>query len=219
MPQLHIETFTLGDWMTNCYVLHLTDDAGIASPACWIIDAGFEPAPMVRYIQRQKLQPQRVILTHGHVDHIAGLHAIRAAFPGVPIDIHAQEAAFLTEPSLNLSVVLEEPVIAPAATGTLAHGQKPALGPMTFEVRHTPGHSPGGISLHQPEAGVVFVGDALFAGGVGRTDFPTSDHDALFLAIRSQLMPLPDETRVYSGHGPSTTIGRERKTNPFILHG
>jgi hydroxyacylglutathione hydrolase len=207
---LHIETFTLGDWMTNCYVVRAD------GRACWIVDAGFEPAPMIRYIEQHGLTPERIVLTHAHVDHIAGLGALRDRFPDAPVAIHEAERAFLGEPALNLSIVLEQAITAPDADATLAHGDALTLAEHTFEVRHTPGHSPGGITLYQREHGVALVGDALFAGSVGRTDFPTSDHSTLIEAIRSQLLTLPGDTRVLSGHGPETTIARERATNPFL---
>ncbi len=208
MP-IHIETFCLGDWMTNCYVLHAH------TPRCWIIDAGFHPTPMIQYIQQHRLEPQQIVLTHAHVDHIAGLEALRSQWPKLPILIHAAEQGFLTDTAFNLSIALAAPIVAPPATGTLEHGQSLELESVAFEVRHTPGHSPGSITLVQHDAAVALVGDALFAGSIGRTDFPTSDHDALIHAIHSQLYTLPDTTRVLPGHGPETTIGHERQTNPF----
>ncbi|MCE9589145.1 MAG: MBL fold metallo-hydrolase [Planctomycetes bacterium] len=213
--RLSIRTFALGEWMTNCYVLFCAEPRPEATP-CWIIDAGFSPGPMIAFIREQKLAPSRVVMTHAHLDHIAGLHALRAAWPELPILIHDAEREFLTDPELNLSIALDEPITAPPATGSLRHGDRLQLDGLSFEVRHTPGHSPGGVSLYQPDEGVVFVGDALFSGSVGRTDFPTSNRDELRRAIESQLLSLPDATRVYPGHGPATTIGRERQINPYL---
>ena len=207
--QLHIETFCLGLWETNCYVVRV-------GASCWIVDAGFEPDAMIGYIEQHNLEPERVVLTHAHVDHIAGLAQVRARWPQIPIVIHIAEAPALLDPALNLSIALDEPVVAPAATGMLEHGQVLELEGVGFEVRHTPGHSPGGVSLYQHEAGVGLAGDALFAGSSGRTDFPGCDHEALLISIRTQLYTLPDETRVLSGHGPETTIGAERRSNPFV---
>ncbi len=209
-PPLHYKRFCLGQWATNCYVVW------VDSQRCWIVDAGFEPDPMVRYIQSHQLEPQQIILTHAHVDHIAGLDAIRSLWPRLPILIHAAEQDFLTEPMLNLSAALDVPVVAPAATASLDHGHRLELDGVSFEVRHTPGHSPGGITLYQADVSLALVGDALFAGGIGRTDFPTSDHATLIQSIQSQLYSLPDDTRVLTGHGPQTSIGRERTTNPFV---
>ena len=210
-PKLDIASFSLSDWMTNCYVLSAQDSKG-----CWIIDAGFEPEPLIEHVKRNELEPQQVILTHGHVDHIAGVSALRAFWPGVPILIHEAEEAFLADPMLNLSAALGGSVVAPDATATLTAGQELDLDGIPFEVRHTPGHSPGGVALYQKDEQLVFVGDTLFAGSVGRHDFPTSDGAQLLESIRTQLLTLPDETEVLSGHGPNTTIGEERKHNPFF---
>ena len=207
---LHIKKFTLGDWMTNCYVVHA--DSG----ACWIIDAGFDPEPMLAFIAQHGLTLEQVVLTHAHVDHIGGLSAVRRHWPEASVVVHQAERDFLSTPALNLSIVLDHAVVAPEADHTLAHGDKLTLDGLSVEVRHTPGHSPGGITLYEPTHGFAFVGDALFAGAIGRFDFPTSDYDALIEGIRTQLLTLPDATRVLPGHGPETTIGQERETNPFL---
>jgi glyoxylase-like metal-dependent hydrolase (beta-lactamase superfamily II) len=206
---LHIEAFTLGDWMTNCYVVSVGQD-------CWVVDLGFEPGPMLRYIEKQGLTPRQVVLTHAHIDHIGGLSQFQQHYSDLPVLIHEAEWHFPTEPSLNLSTALAQAVVAPEPTGTLIHGQTLELNGHRFEIRHTPGHSPGGITLYCEHQAVALVGDALFAGGIGRTDFPTSDHPTLLSAIRDQLLSLPEATRVLPGHGPETTIGQERATNPFL---
>ncbi len=205
-----IRTFCLGPWQTNCFVVRTGDRS------CWFVDAGFSPEPMIRHVQSNGLEPRAVLLTHAHVDHIAGLAALREAWPQLPILIHEDEQRFLTEPALNLSLVLDERFVAPPATGTLQQGQDVELDGAAFEVRHTPGHSPGGITLYHEPCGVAIVGDTLFAASIGRTDFPTSNHEQLMASIRDQLLTLPDDTRVLPGHGPETTIGRERAQNPFV---
>lgn len=207
---LHIQTFALGDWQTNCYILH-TD-----SRACWIVDCGFEPEPLFHFIEQKQLMPQQVILTHAHVDHVAGLPELRRRYPDLPVLIHEAEREFPGDPALNLSIALAEPIVAPEPSSTFRHGDQLVLDGITFQVRHTPGHSPGGVTLYQPDHAVALVGDALFAGSIGRYDFPTSDGHLLIASIKSQLLTLPDDTRVLSGHGPETTIGRERKTNPYL---
>lgn len=217
--QLHIEKFCLGEWMTNCYVVHkaLTQPGGGNAPTdCWIVDAGFGPDAMIQYIKDNQLTPRQVLLTHAHVDHIAGVGAVREHWPDVPILIHENERRFLTDPMLNLSVALPEPVTAPEATGTLEHGQRLSLDGIEFEVRYTPGHSPGSVSLYQAEAGIILAGDVLFLDSIGRTDFPNCNHEHLLESIRTQFYTLPDETRVLPGHGPETTIGHERANNPFV---
>lgn len=207
---LHIETFTLGQWMTNCYVAYT--DAG----NCWIIDCGFEPEDMFEFIEEKNLTPQQVVLTHAHVDHIAGLPSLRRRWKDLPIVIHEAEREYPGDPALNLSIALAEPIVAPEPTSVFLHGDTLMLDGIGFEVRHTPGHSPGGVCLYQQEHHLAIVGDTLFAGSIGRSDFPTSNSNDLLNSIRTQLLTLPDDTRVLPGHGPATTIGTERRTNPFL---
>ncbi len=207
---LSITTFTLGPFQTNCYVV------SASGPACWVIDASFSPGPLIDHVRREKLTPEALILTHAHVDHIAGVAEVRRAFPTVPILIHDAEREWLSDPMLNLSAVMGQSVTAPGPDRTIAAGETLTLDGTTWRVLHTPGHSPGGVTLWCEAEGVAIVGDSLFAGSIGRTDFPGSDHDTLLASIRSQLYTLPPATKVYPGHGPPTTIGREAKSNPFV---
>lgn len=214
MPDtLKTKRFCLGDWATNCYLAYTE------SGACWIIDAGFEPDYLLRYIREKSLKPEKIVLTHAHLDHIGGLAEVQQVYPDIPILIHQAETAFLTDPMLNLSGMMGMELIAPEATGTVAHGDTLTLDGIDFEVRHTPGHSPGGICLYQPEHSLAIVGDTLFAGSIGRHDFPTSDGPALLRGIHEQLMTMPDQTRILPGHGPETTVGDERVGNPFLQGG
>lgn len=206
---LHIEIFCLGQWMTNCYVVH-------GQQSCWIVDVGFEPEPMFRFIEQKNLSVERIVLTHAHVDHIAGLADAAGRFPDAPIAIHESEHNFAANPELNLSAFLAEPVSAPTPTETLVHGDMLELSGHQFAIRHTPGHSPGGITLYQPQMAVALVGDTLFDGSIGRHDFPTSSFTQLQQSIREQLYSLPDQTRVLPGHMGPTTIGKEKATNPFV---
>ena len=208
---VNIETFCLGAWQTNCYVVSVR-----GCERCWIVDAGFEADEMIDAIRRRGLTPNRLILTHGHLDHIAGVEAMRRVWRDLPIAIHETEADFLTDPELNLSVMIGESIVAPPASEFLSHGQTLTLGDVTFEIRHTPGHSPGGIAVYQPQSKVAIVGDTLFAGSIGRYDFPTSDGPTLFKSIREQLLTMPDDTRILPGHGPATTIADEQRHNPYL---
>ncbi|HZW08723.1 MAG TPA: MBL fold metallo-hydrolase [Phycisphaerales bacterium] len=203
--------FALGMWETNCFVLWVE-----GSPACWIVDAGFEPDPLVEFARREGLSPEALVLTHAHVDHIAGVSAVRAAFPGLPVWIHGAEAAWLASPMLNLSEAAGVPLTAPGPDATLEHGQELDLAGSRWRVLHTPGHSPGGVALYCEGGALLLGGDALFAGSVGRTDLPGGDFETLAASIRTRLYTLPDETRVLPGHGPPTTIGREKRANPFV---
>lgn len=217
MPQIDttdpiVKSCTLGPWETNCYVVSLP-----GRPECWIVDAGFDPDPLIGWVRRAGLRPVRIILTHAHLDHIAGVREVLAQFGPIPLAIHEAEADFLLDPDLNLSTFVEMNVTTPPADELLKDGQMLALGESQWRVLHTPGHSPGGITLHHAPSKQAIVGDTLFAGSIGRYDFPTSDGQALMRSIRERLLTLPDETRIYPGHGPESTIGRERRTNPFLL--
>lgn len=203
-----------GPFQTNCHVVHFRD----GGPG-WIVDAGFEPGALLDYIAKHGLTPDRLILTHAHIDHMAGVGEVRARFPGLPIAIHPAEARWLSDPSLNLSEGWGMPITAPGPDETIDDGDMLELDGQPFEVRHVPGHSPGSIALVHHASHQAIAGDALFRESVGRTDFPTSDPEALVESIGSKLYSLPDETVIYPGHGPTTTIGHEARHNPFVRRG
>lgn len=207
-----IETFVLGPFETNCYIVHA--DAG--SKDCWVIDASFEPRPMIESLRRQGLRPSRLILTHAHIDHIAGVDEVLRAFPGVPVLCHAAERNWLGDPRLNLGRPIGMEVTAHGPDALIAEGDVLQLGTLRWQVFHTPGHSPGGISLFNADAKAAFVGDSLFAGSIGRHDFPGSDLRTLADSIRTKLYALPDDTTIYPGHMGTSTIGVEKRTNPFV---
>jgi glyoxylase-like metal-dependent hydrolase (beta-lactamase superfamily II) len=170
----------------------------------------------LEFVEREGLQPAAVVLTHGHVDHIAGVGEALQRYPGLPVWIHEAEREFPRDATLNLSMMMGMPVHAPDPTDVMRHGDRLGLGALEFEVRHVPGHSPGGVCLYSAKHATAIVGDTLFAGSIGRYDFPGSDGQALVRGIREQLLTLPDETRVLPGHGPETTVGRERAGNPYL---
>lgn len=213
---LVIRAFTLGDFETNCYVVRDDQDP---SRTCWIIDCSYAPEPMLDFIEREGLKPSLCILTHCHCDHIAGLARMRLRLGPVNILCHQAEAGFNEDPNLNLSVFIPPSVSAPPPDAYVAGGQLLELGSYYFRILHTPGHSPGSITLWCPEAGEAIVGDTLFAGSIGRIDFPTSDPDAMRRSLHEVLLALPDQTRVHPGHGPSTTVGAERRSNPYLRPG
>ncbi|TWT46112.1 putative metallo-hydrolase [Phycisphaerae bacterium RAS1] len=185
---------------------------------CWIVDPGFPPQcdRIVQSVQQRELTPAALLLTHCHVDHIAGNKTVRAAFPAVPIWAPRAEREFLTDAEVNLSAQMGLPVTSPPADRLLAPRESLTLSDLSFDVLDVAGHSPGGLAYYCAAAGVAIVGDALFAGGIGRVDFPGSSGARLIGNIRKHLLSLPDDTIVYSGHGPTTTIGRERRSNPFL---
>ncbi len=201
---------------------------------CWIIDPGLPPqaGQIVQHVCEHSLQPVAIVLTHAHADHIAGIDEVRdnlgaraptpalGAGIGIPVYLAKEEWAALSDPMENLSGMMG-PGFSTKVTEPLdlRPGEAIELDGSRWEILDTSGHSPGGRTLYCRELGIAFVGDAVFAGSVGRVDFPHSDGDLLMRNIRERLMTLPDDTRVLSGHGPETTVGRERTTNPFILHG
>lgn len=212
---LVIKPFVLGDFSTNCFVVWDDTDP---TKTCWIVDCSYDPEPMLDFIEGAGLKPSLCILTHCHCDHIAGLARMRLRLGPVNTLCHAAEAGFNEDPNLNLSAFIPPAVSAPPPDAYVAGGQLLELGSHYFRVLHTPGHSPGGITLWCPEASVAIVGDTLMAGSMGRIDFPTSD-TALMRRTLETLMHLPDDTRILSGHGPETTVAAERASNPCVRPG
>jgi hydroxyacylglutathione hydrolase len=197
----------------NTWCLH-----GREPGACILFDPGFEPEAVISVLERAGLRPALVLLTHGHSDHIAGNAAIRARWPSVPIAIGAGDAPKLTDAEANLSAPFGFRVVSPPADRLLVDDERVSAAGFTLACRDLPGHSAGHVVFlledHAPP--LLFGGDVLFEGSVGRTDFPDGDAAALFRGIRERLYLLPDETLVLPGHGNPTTIGRERMHNPFV---
>jgi hydroxyacylglutathione hydrolase len=183
---------------------------------CVVIDPGFEPEAVLDVLRSERLTPAMILNTHGHVDHIAGNEALKAAFPDAPLVIGVGDAAMLTDPMLNLSGLAGVPIISPPADRTVREGEIVEAAGLQIEVLDIPGHSPGHVVFVPRDKSVVFGGDVLFAGSIGRVDFPGGDLDLLLSGIRTKLWPLPDPTAVYPGHGPATTVGAEKRTNPFL---
>jgi glyoxylase-like metal-dependent hydrolase (beta-lactamase superfamily II) len=185
-----------------------------ASRAAIVIDPGEEHARILAAIRHRELQVQGIWLTHGHIDHIWGTDAVRGA-TGAEAWLHPADRAWydrFADQCGQFGFAPTAPLAAP--DHDLVAGQLLMLGPWQFEVRHVPGHSPGHVAF--VGHGLCISGDVLFAGSIGRTDLAGGDHAQLIASIRSQLLPLPDETRVLTGHGPETTIGKERRSNPFL---
>ena len=206
-----LEPFVLGPYQTNCYLVRMPGRSG-----CWFVDAGFEPGEMIARATSLGLHPQAIVLTHAHMDHIAGVDEVIRAFPGTPVLIHGAEAAWLGDAELNLSAFSGLPVTAAGPTRTFNDGDQLELEGSTWRILHTPGHSPGSVTLYHAPSHTALVGDALFAGSIGRTDFPGCSFEQLEHSIRTKLYTLPDQTAIHPGHGPTSSIGREKRSNPFV---
>jgi glyoxylase-like metal-dependent hydrolase (beta-lactamase superfamily II) len=174
------------------------------------------PEPAIEYVQGDGLIPSRILLTHGHCDHVCGSGQFKEAFPDVLICCPEKDADMLLDPDSNLSAPFGMPMTSPPADEVLHPGQELTLGQTVWTVLDTSGHTPGGVSFYCPQEKVVIVGDALFAGSVGRTDIPGASHQLLIENIHRNLLTLPDDTRAIPGHGPETVIGLERATNQFL---
>jgi glyoxylase-like metal-dependent hydrolase (beta-lactamase superfamily II) len=199
---------TNGQFAQNCYLV-----ADVAAGECVVVDPGEESGRILSEVAARGWRVTGIWLTHAHVDHIVGVGAVNRA-AAAPIHLHADDRALYDGLPQQAAWMGISAGSAPAPDAELRHGGHVRVGAHDFEVRHTPGHSPGSVSFIAP--GIALTGDALFAGSVGRTDLPGGSAAALLSAIRRELLTLPDETVVYSGHGPVTTIGVERATNPFL---
>ena len=196
----------------NCYIL-----GRVGAPTVVVVDPGFSTEELLKALNGKTVAA--VLLTHGHIDHIAGVKAVKQAHPAAPIVIGRGDAAMLTDANLNLSGMFGMPLTSLPADRLLDDGETVEYAGLSFTVRAIPGHSPGHIVfITAGEAPRIVVGgDVLFAGSVGRTDFPGGSRRVLLEGIRAKLLPLPADTRVLPGHGPETTIGHEAATNPYLV--
>lgn len=208
------EMMVVGEIQANCYLVGDGKSDDIA-----VIDPGGDGPDIIARIEKKGYKPAYIINTHGHIDHMWSNADLKAAYPDAELLIHEADADMLTDPSANLSTFVGRAISSPPADRTISEGDCIQVGSLDFEIVHIPGHSPGGIALiTKDESGrtVVFCGDALFAYSIGRTDFPGGSHEKLISGIKNKLLTLPDDTLVYPGHGPSTTVGVERQHNPFL---
>jgi hydroxyacylglutathione hydrolase len=197
----------------NAYVLRLPDRKD-----CLIVDPGFEPEKIIDYLESNDLIPAAILITHGHIDHIAGIGDIKNHWPECLLAIGAADAQKLTDARLNLSAMFGFDIVCPAADVALQDGESFSAAGIELRNRAIPGHSSGHVVYiikdHDPIT--VLVGDVIFAGSIGRTDFPDGDSHKLADGIRKILYTLPDETVLLPGHGPNTTVGDEKHGNPFV---
>ena len=209
---MKINRLILGAYETNCYVLRNCE----AAKDCLIVDAGLGEGKLIKFLQEHKLNPVALVLTHGHIDHIAGVDALRAEFPDIKVYIHKLDAGMLAEPHTNLSAMTGESFSIEPVEFSLEENDVVERAGVKLSVLHTPGHTPGGICLYSKDEEIVFTDDALFADSIGRTDFPNGSMSQLLKSIKEKLFTLPDKTKVYPGHGPITTIAHEKAHNPFL---
>jgi hydroxyacylglutathione hydrolase len=208
VKKMQIHTLSLGPMGTNCYIVEAKND-------CLIIDPGGDSVKLIEWIKQKELRPQAILLTHAHFDHIGAVDDVRDVYH-IPVYLHEEEADWLGDSGKNGSKMFPvKQITARDCDETLKLGDM-QLEHFFFEVRHTPGHSPGSVSLVFHKEGYAIVGDALFQRGIGRTDLYRGDLPTLLSSITEQLLTLPEDTVVYPGHGPATTIGEEKAKNPFL---
>lgn len=204
------EQLPLGPLQTNCYILANSDKK------CLIVDPGEEGKKLINHLEKRKLTPQAILLTHAHFDHIGAVDDVRDHY-NIPVYLHEKEAKWLLDPSLNgsQSFMMGQIRVKPANHMIPKEGSM-KVGDFSFNVFETPGHSPGSVSFYFEKNGVVVSGDALFQGSIGRTDLRGGNYEQLIKSIHDKLLTLPEETLVLSGHGPTTTIENEMNSNPFL---
>ena len=207
---MKIEKFVLGPVGTNCYIVR-NEESGQG----FLVDLGACPPELVSHLRKNGPEVKAVLLTHGHFDHIMGLEDFRKEFP-VPVYALEEEAPLLENAQLNSSAGMLGQSFTFSGAEYLRDGQELSLAGLRIRVIRTPGHTVGGCCYYLPDEGVLFSGDTLFRGSVGRTDLPTGSMGELVRSVREKLFVLPDETKVYPGHMEETSVGYEKKYNPFL---
>jgi len=205
---LILKSLAVGPIMANCYIIGCESTKSAA-----VIDPGDEADRILKELAKDGLTLKYIINTHGHFDHVGGNYDLKKA-SGADIVIHPADEPMLADLVKTAAAFGLSAQNSPAPDRTVQEGDTISFGDITLRVLDTPGHSPGGISLHTDN--MVFVGDTLFAGSIGRTDLPGGDFQTLISSIKTKLFPLGDDTKVYTGHGPATSIGQEKRANPFL---
>lgn len=209
---MKIDCLVLGSYENNCYILRESE----AANDCLIVDTGLEAGELITFLSEHKLNPVAVILTHGHADHISGVAVLRKNFSDIKVYIHKLDAKMLTKATSNLSLLALKFFRTEPADFLFAQGDVVELANIKLMVLHTPGHTQGGVCFYAEDEGIIFTGDTLFAGSVGRTDLPGGNMEQLIKSIKEKLCVLPEKTVCYPGHGPTTTIAQEKAHNQYL---
>lgn len=209
-PNIH--TIVSSPFQENTYVVWLP-----GRREAIVIDPGLEPELILDLLRTEELTPEVILNTHGHGDHIGGNRELKRVYPNAPLIIGVNDGPLLTDAHENLTALFGAPITSPPADRLVREGDVVEAAGLLLEVLDIPGHSPGHVVfVHRSAPCVVFGGDVLFRGSIGRCDFPNSNGPLLLQGIRDKLFALPDDTIVYPGHGPVTTVGREKRFNPFV---
>ncbi|MFC1707750.1 MBL fold metallo-hydrolase [Planctomycetota bacterium] len=212
---MRVETVSIGMFQAQA---HIAIDE--ATSECAIIDTGENGVGIKEAVDRIGAKPVFVLLTHGHIDHAGGLAEMRRCYPEVPIRMHKGDLPYVENMVTQGRMFGVEVEPAPPLDTFLHGGEQIDIGSgVCLKVIATPGHSPGGVVFYEPHAHVAFVGDTLFQGSIGRTDLPGGSAKTLLSSLRERVLTFPEETRCYTGHGPSTTVGEEKAHNPFLRPG
>lgn len=210
---LYTQSFVFNPFQENTYIIYNEEKQ------CWIVDPGMYSAEELSYfnglITENELVPQAIINTHTHLDHIFGVAALKEQY-NIPFGVHELDLPVLNGAKGSAALFGFNFGDVPKHDFLIKAGENLKLGNDELEVRLVPGHSPGSIAFYYSEGNWVIAGDALFAGSIGRTDLPGGNHNQLITSIKTQLLTLPEETIVFSGHGPETSIGEEKRNNPFL---
>lgn len=212
-PVLRLAVVVSAPFEENTYVAHLEGRSD-----CLIVDPGLEPEEILAHLESEKLAPAAILITHGHSDHIAGNAELKRRFPECPIVVSHGDAPKLTSSALNLSASFGANLVSPPGDVLVGEGDVYRAAGFDLAVAEIPGHSSGHVVFIWRDSRpiVVFGGDVLFAGSIGRTDFPDGSFEQLAGGIHAKLFTLPDDTVILPGHGPATTIGQEKRNNPFV---
>ncbi|RLE12153.1 MBL fold metallo-hydrolase [Candidatus Aerophobetes bacterium] len=205
---MFLRKIVVGEFEVNCYII-AEEEKGKGL----IIDPGGNSQAILDVVKKNKLEILYIIATHAHIDHIADIETVRD-FTGAQFLLHPLDVPFLKDPDLNLSSLIQTPRVFSPPEKLVEDGERLKVGKIELEVLHTPGHTPGSISLKMDRC--IFTGDTLFCRGVGRVDLPGGDWQALQKSIREKIFPLPDDIKVFPGHGPESIIEKERRENPFF---